>query len=192
MKHALIAIAACTALSGLFHGAPPSVPTPAAIPLPPVGSIIAWHKSLMGGAILPTGWVECSGGKVDDPESQIDGASIPNLNGNRHFLRGTDGQTGVAQAEQWKSLQMQSVRTKFSATAKKKTSNPQQKEFHALPNYTHAGTVRPGGAWSERVFSGRWASDFPGASGFQLRFNPKDTYEVRPVNTSVAWIMRVR
>lgn len=49
--------------------------------LPPVGSVIAWLKTLAGTPALPAGWVECAGQVLDDPESVFDGVTIPDLNG---------------------------------------------------------------------------------------------------------------
>lgn len=66
----------------------------------PVGSIIAWAKSLTGVPALPAGWVECNGQTLSDPQSPLNGQVIPNLNGasggTQRFLRGstTSGTTG--------------------------------------------------------------------------------------------------
>ncbi len=66
----------------------------------PVGSIIAWHKSLYN--TLPSNWVECNGGTVSDSSSPINGSPIPNLNGEGRFLRG--GTTsGTMQADELKN-----------------------------------------------------------------------------------------
>jgi hypothetical protein len=60
----------------------------------PIGSIIAWHKSLTGVPSLPDGWVECNGGTVNDISSPLNGQAIPDLNsqvyaGDRgRYLRG--------------------------------------------------------------------------------------------------------
>jgi hypothetical protein len=66
----------------------------------PVGSIIAWHKTVCG--YLPPNWVECNGGTLTDPESPINGTSIPNLNGEGRFLRGSTV-SGTLQADELKS-----------------------------------------------------------------------------------------
>ncbi len=63
----------------------------------PIGSIIAWHKSLTGTPALPLGWVECNGQVLSDPESVYNGQTIPNLNGEGRFLRG-GSTSGVNQA----------------------------------------------------------------------------------------------
>jgi len=47
----------------------------------PIGSVIAWHKSLTGVPALPDGWVECNGQTLDDEDSLLHGQVIPNLNG---------------------------------------------------------------------------------------------------------------
>jgi hypothetical protein len=61
----------------------------------PIGSIIAWHKSLYSS--LPSNWVECNGGVVP-AGSPIAGATIPNLNGEKRFLRGAST-SGTSQAD---------------------------------------------------------------------------------------------
>lgn len=66
----------------------------------PLGSIIAWAKSLAGVPAIPAGWVECNGQVLNDALSLLDGTTIPNLNasggGTKRFLRGstTSGTTG--------------------------------------------------------------------------------------------------
>ncbi|MFA5857623.1 MAG: hypothetical protein WC955_01000 [Elusimicrobiota bacterium] len=60
----------------------------------PIGSIVAWHKSLSGVPSLPAGWVECTGGTVSDVDSPINGQAIPDLNSEKYaggrglYLRG--------------------------------------------------------------------------------------------------------
>ena len=50
--------------------------------MPPVGSVMAWHKTLTGTPALPTNWVECSGQVISDATSVYDGETIPDMNGN--------------------------------------------------------------------------------------------------------------
>ena len=87
---------------------------------PPIGSIHAWHKDMNGvSATLPGGWVECNGQTLNDTASALHGEIIPNLNGvtsgggvaaspgfaggERLFLRGTDGTTGVGENDAYGS-----------------------------------------------------------------------------------------
>ncbi len=51
------------------------------LPEIPVGTILAWHKSLSGTPALPAGWAECNGQTIDDAESPYSGVVVPNLNG---------------------------------------------------------------------------------------------------------------
>lgn len=65
----------------------------------PIGSIIAWAKSLPGCPSLPANFVECNGQVLSDNESPLNGQTIPDLNGSvgtARFLRGqtTSGGTG--------------------------------------------------------------------------------------------------
>lgn len=54
----------------------------------PIGSIQAWHKSLVTTPPLPWGWVECDGALIADPESPYNGTNAPDLNISERFLRG--------------------------------------------------------------------------------------------------------
>ena len=62
----------------------------------PIGAIVAWHKNLSGVPALPDEFVECNGQTLSDPESPLDGQTIPDLNVIQKFLRGatTSGGTG--------------------------------------------------------------------------------------------------
>lgn len=72
--------------------------------LAPVGSIVAWMKSMTGTPSLPTNWVECNGQTLSDANSVYNGLTIPNLNGASAatplFLRGAtaSGSTGGAES----------------------------------------------------------------------------------------------
>lgn len=71
-----------------------------AVPVIPVGSIIAWHKSGADGLTLPEGWVECNGQAISDTDSPFAGTTVPDLNNQVYandrgrYLRGgnTSGQ----------------------------------------------------------------------------------------------------
>jgi len=55
----------------------------------PVGTILAWHKSLTGTPPLSSRFLECNGQVVSDIESPLDGQTLPDLNGQARFLRGS-------------------------------------------------------------------------------------------------------
>jgi len=64
----------------------------------PVGTIMAWHKSMTNTPALPTNWVECNGQTISDADSPYNGQAVPNLNSTGRFLHG--GTTsGPLQAE---------------------------------------------------------------------------------------------
>jgi hypothetical protein len=62
----------------------------------PIGSIISWAKDIPGVPSLPDTFIECNGQVLNDPQSPLNGQSIPDLNGQNRFLRGssTSGGTG--------------------------------------------------------------------------------------------------
>ena len=61
----------------------------------PIGSVVAWFKSITGVPALPSGWVQCDGQTLSDADSPIDGEVIPDLNGNNDFLRGSSASGGT-------------------------------------------------------------------------------------------------
>ncbi|HNR87504.1 MAG TPA: hypothetical protein PKM65_04120 [Spirochaetota bacterium] len=75
---------------------------------PPIGSIIAWHKSMAGTPAIPGGWVECNGQVVSDADSPYNGTAVPALNSDAgsgqggRFLRGNSA-SGIMQSDDFKS-----------------------------------------------------------------------------------------
>lgn len=150
-------------------------------PIPPIGSIIAWHKSMSGTPSLPYGWVECNGQTLNDPASPYHNQTIPNLNGDASganspglsekasmFLRGgTTSGTGQNDA--------------FQGHKHSITSN--------AISYSYGGMVINQGAESDlptaTIEVGNPISD--GTNG-----TPRTASETRPKNMSVVWIMRVK
>lgn len=57
--------------------------------IPPIGSIIAWAKSLTGTPSLAEGWIECNGQAITDSDSPYNGLTAPSLNSTNRFLRGS-------------------------------------------------------------------------------------------------------
>ncbi len=47
--------------------------------LVPVGTILAWAKTIVGTPALPTGWVECDGAAINDADSPMNGQNVPDL-----------------------------------------------------------------------------------------------------------------
>jgi len=64
----------------------------------PVGTVASWLKTLTGTPALPDNWTECDGSVVSDGDSVYDGETLPDLNGDNRFLRGSSssGSTGGA------------------------------------------------------------------------------------------------
>lgn len=65
----------------------------------PVGSMLGYLKSLPGVPALPGTWAECNGQAISDPQSPLDGISLPDLNGAQGgvpvFLRGANASGGT-------------------------------------------------------------------------------------------------
>ncbi|MCP4541742.1 MAG: tail fiber protein [Chloroflexi bacterium] len=130
---------------------------------PPIGSIIAWHKSFTNTPSLPAGWVECDGTVLNDPDSLYNGQMIPDLNSDvggvgdgGRFLRG-NANSGIFQIDELKS--------------------------HDHFMGTSAGTD-PGPSSTVRMYY------VPPPSA--LKTSLTGGTESRPINMSVVWIMRVK
>ncbi len=149
----------------------------------PIGSIVAWHKNLFGTPSLLDGWVECNGQVVDDPESPYDGQTLPDLNGEKRFLRG-----GATSGED-QSDALRSHPHDFSATTDLKGSH-----HHSID-----GNFAKGGGDYDRdhIGSGLGFADYTEDAGNHThpvsgRTDHFGGEETRPVNMSVVWIMRIK
>jgi len=133
----------------------------------PVGAIVAWHKDLVGTQTLPPGWVESNGQVIDDTESVLNGKHVPNLNRGL-FIRGGSN-SGIEQTQDWKSMSILSAQeTGVNYT-------------HELPSIPKSGRNPKG------FFGGYWKN----SSANKLFFEYDDS-EVRPMNVSMVWIIRVK
>lgn len=147
---------------------------------PPIGTILAWHKSLAGTPSLPASgeWVECNGQILADAASPYNGQTVPNLNGDaaganspgqsakvQMFLRG--GLTsGVGQQDAFQGHRH----------APLNPSNFMGRD--GVSNF--AAGVSP---MADNISTGDPITD--GTNG-----TPRTASETRPVNMSVVWIMK--
>ena len=149
-------------------------PTPGATINVPIGSIIAWHKSMTGTPALPAGWVECNGQVLNDPDSPCNGQTIPNLNaaagysGGR-FLRGGS----------------------ISGTMQAATSHLFIASHPGLPFAYIATTGYNGSPNADGYFGGTVGMDTYSSSN-PNSYPHEQGFASRPVNMSVVWIMRVK
>ncbi|TND07920.1 MAG: putative membrane-anchored cell surface protein [Bacteroidetes bacterium] len=133
----------------------------------PIGSIIAWHKSLPGMPGLPDGWVECNGEKLNDAASRFHNQMIPNLNQAGKFLRGSDI-SGAMQVDAF------------------------QGHHHIVENGADS-SYYPGGTFQMTVGTNSHNAgrvQAPASDG--KNGEPRIANETRPSNMSVVWIMRVK
>jgi|TARA_R100000789_G_scaffold73271_1_gene68965 hypothetical protein len=61
----------------------------------PIGGMIPWLSNITGVPNLPVGWKLCDGTAVNDALSPMNGQTIPDLNGDNRFVRGSDTAGGT-------------------------------------------------------------------------------------------------
>jgi len=138
----------------------------------PVGTIVAWHKSMPGTLHLPDGWMECNGDEVKDKTSPYFGKTLPILNGEARFLRGGI-ESGVLQDQEWKGF-----------SARTYPQGPDGPPFVAFKQSIDASKVSS--SWGP---NGLATGAYKHETGITFKF---DDSEVRPKNMSVVWIIKIK
>ncbi len=151
---------------------------------PPIGAIVAWHRDVLGAGTpldLPDGWTPCNGGVVNDLTSPINGATIPNLNGETRFLRGA-ATSGTLQDD--------------------RTRLPRSTAFSTSTNVHSHGVLVGGNSGPCSNDRAERAGQANGGCGPTTFPTTADAHshtitsggdpETRPVNMSVIWIMRIK
>ena len=146
--------------------------------LMPIGAIIPWHKNAKTGLTLSDRWVECNGQTISS--GPLAGVTVPNLNGEERFLRGST-ESGVKQEAALPSHQHQVV------------LGAHQHQFDVSVPGTHSTWVPYGGS-HESGNSKPWIT-YPTDLGTKTTNSAGgvgDESEVRPKNMSVVYIMRIK
>lgn len=129
----------------------------------PIGTILAWAKSITGVPTLPDGWLECDGSAISDVDSPMNGQNLPNIDAG-DFLRGgtTSGATGGSATHTLTEAEM--------------------------PAHTHSYTAPSGttlrGDSSSCVLTETGATTGSTGSG--------DAHENQPPYYEIVWIMRIK
>ncbi|MCP4133085.1 MAG: hypothetical protein GY754_19115 [bacterium] len=134
----------------------------------PIGAIIAWDKNLTGVPSLPENFMECNGSVISDTDSPLNGQTLPNLNGDRLFLRGSS----VSGTEE----------------------DDQVAEHHHDFSLAYLGSHKVFDVHGA-VNSWGWQSNMPDSNAKSTSGVEGGTLkgaETRPKNMSVVWIMRIK
>ncbi|MCP4133003.1 MAG: hypothetical protein GY754_18820 [bacterium] len=147
----------------------------------PVGAIVAWHKNLNGGVpALASNFAECDGSVISDEDSPLDGRTLPNLNGEGRFLRGSSI-SGVEQEDN-----MQGFITFSGVTS----------DANLAYNFTYGfDTSDVGNMGRVMVTTGGISirqSKTSGPKNDGTNGVPRIGPETRPTNMSVVWVMRIK
>ncbi|MCD4813753.1 hypothetical protein K8S19_08695 [bacterium] len=141
----------------------------------PVGTIMAWHKSLPNvPQTLPDSWVECNGQTLTGTGGSLDGVVIPNLNILGRFLRGSQT-SGVEQED---AFQGHKHKLEYAGS---KDEIP----THGSGGYYNDRLASADSAHVSYLRVGVPRSD--GSNG-----TPRTADETRPINMSVVWIIKIK
>jgi hypothetical protein len=145
--------------------------------VPPLGSVLAWLKSLAHTPALPDGWVECNGQTLSDASSPYNGDTIPNLNG-----------------EVAGGLKGQFLRGHSSSGVTETPANVSHR--HTIRASANIGdSVEPVNRYFSETSASNTYESTDGSVGGTMAANVVDLdggTESRPYNYSVVWIMRVK
>jgi hypothetical protein len=133
---------------------------------PPIGAIIAWHKTMTGVPALPGNWLECDGSVISDGDSPMNGETLPDLNGETAFIRGG------------------------AASSNTKEGDAMQGHDH---QYQRGGFREGGGSIYQVVYGGAPSTiDFSAPSENGSYGLPRTADETRPINMTMVWIIRIK
>lgn len=153
----------------------------------PIGTVLAWLKSLSGTPSIPAGYVECNGQTISDSTSLYDGVTLPDLNGNNNFLRGgsTSGSTGGYDTR--------------TATG---TTDSHTLTISEMPAHTHDVDIykigTPGSTQypleTSQTANGpiTFTSDSTGGGGGHTHGFTSSSFDNKPPYYAVVWIIRIK
>jgi len=152
--------------------------------IPPIGSIMAWHKSFTNTPALPSNWVECNGQTLSDTSSLYNDKVIPNLNG---AAAGADLNSGDNLGKTG------DVFLRGDETSGTTQFDNIQGHKHALSGfypYTNGGSTYSFNVGASSAGQTSIGVDTPITDG--INGTPRTGSLTRPRNMSVVWIMRIK
>ena len=181
------------------------------INLMPIGSIIAWiikpTKESANATYLPEGWIRCDGTTIPPPSIWA-GSKTPDLNNNKHFLRGgSDSDYLESEDDQIQDLEISLIDPGHTHSEKGHQHTSTTDKFYDPGFVCNMDSKKSGNEWHEcstHDFSQDWWTEYHRPISFEhieiysaetkISFEMADYRrgdETRPVNTKVIWIMRV-
>jgi hypothetical protein len=147
---------------------------------PPIGTILAWHKSEGSTPGLPASgeWVECNGQTLNDLASPYHTHVIVNLNGDL---------AGINSPGQSAKIAMFLRGGLTSGTGQQDAFQGHLHTVGPVPGAYDAVVSGGSNAWSSTTSLNTSAPISDGTNG-----TPRTAGETRPVNMSVVWIMKVK
>lgn len=141
----------------------------------PIGAITGFHPNVTTPPLeIPKGWTSLDGQTISDPDSPLDGVTLPDWNGTGKFLRGTTGPTG---AEQTDTMQghWHSYRSKAGGGS------------------SQAGVPGSGNSTTSIYYDAnedKFNVENPKSDG--INGTPRVSGETRPVNAAIQWIIKYK
>lgn len=149
----------------------------------PIGGVIPWLNNITGVPNLPIGWALCDGSTINDALSPMNGQTIPDLNGDNRFLRGSDTAGGTGGSAT--SAHTHGLGAGFANISMSSGTNQLELEQDTTEgSFTKSHTV----STSIVAGSGTVNNNRTGLSGT----SDSDSTAILPTYINVVWIMRIR
>ncbi len=153
----------------------------------PLGSIVAWYKNFKNiSTVFPDGWVEMNGQVIDDAESPFHGEFVPNLNGEKRFLRGGT-EAGVLEDDALQNHIHNFVGTR-GTTEGPSVGNIPARSYADSHNNLDREPGRFGPHQNEETHN----HGFTPSGTISNPSSGRTADETRPINMSVVWIIRIK
>lgn len=147
----------------------------------PIGGVIALHKSFTGVPAISDHFLEVDGSVINDPDSPLNGETLPDWNGDERFLCGHPTTTGTEKTDTMQGWQTGGV---IAGTTRYGYLDADGN----APNYGAAVNF----AVSYYQTGSQGSAEMITAKNDGTHGEPRIDSITQPINASIIWIMRIK
>jgi len=159
----------------------------------PVGTVKWWHKSANGTPqTLPWGWVEANGAALSDSESPLNGITLPAINNNGRFIRGSNTSGNTQANQNLAHNHILSGSSNFNDGVTLELSNSNENIYQVISGN---GQFAANGSLGTVALSsgvGSYGRVIPSEMAATLSISNSGNTEARPDNISMVAIIKIK